>query len=263
MNDDDEKRINGTNLRQQQTEPPVPHTKADLEVKKLHAEIDEISARSKNLTSSLTRWRSSLALAAAILSLFAGGLGLYYGYKDFSTRSKIESERRARQLDFNVGREVIDLSMSLSSSEAVKRRNAAILLSAYEEHSVPIHIANLNTHDDALAKSIIRSLKLIMGKKHIRNKPELVITPLIDEAKSFFSSELNKDNPDTLAMTFFATAFKDLFAKSNNNDVLNALQDLVALLNNAEKKTENENMKDKIQTLRAKVQETYRTVSGD
>jgi hypothetical protein len=263
MNEGQEKECGGSESGPQQAGSAVAETKARLEVDKLNAEIEEIRARTTGPSAVLARWTGSVGLAVTILSLTAGGVGLYYGFKDFGTRSENEADRRARQLDFNVGREVIELSMSLSSSDMTKRRNAAILLSAYEEHSVPILVASLRTHDQVLADSVIRSLSLILDKPRIHNKPELVIKPLREEAEELFADELQKDEPDTLAMTFFADAFGEMFAETKNPDVLGALQRLETLITSTAETISDENLKEKLQALTAKVQEAHRAVYGN
>ncbi len=240
----------------------LPENKSDLEVAKLQAEVDEIRARTKGPAAFLARWTGISGLAVTILSLLAGGAGLYYGYMDFRTRSENEADRRARQLDFAVGREIIELSMSLSSSDKTKRTNATILLSAYEEHSVPILVANLRTRDQTLAESVVRSLKLILKKPRILKKPELVKTPLVEEAQAVFAEELQKDNPDTLAMTNFADAFGEIFAGTKDTDILGLLDHLDNQIVLVEKKVTKKQLKDDLQGLVRKVKEARSAVKG-
>ena len=241
---------------------PLPEDKAGLEVAKLRAEVEEIHARTKGPAATLARLTGITGLVVTMLSLIAGGVGLYYGYMDFRTRSENEVNRQARQLDFEVGRAIIELSMSLSSSDKTKRTNATILLSAYEEHSVPILLANLRTHDQTLAESVVRSLKLILKKPRIREKPELVKTPLVEEAQAVFAEELQKDAPDTLAMTYFADAFGEIFAGTKDTDVLGLLNRLDDQVVSAEKTVTTTELKDDLRGLLSKVREARRAVKG-
>ncbi len=213
-----------------QPEPDSDAEKKRLEVEKLRVEIKEIRSRTHGFSTTVRNWSGIAGLLVTVISLFAAGAGLYYGYHDFRTRSEIESDRQARQLDFEVGREIIELSQNLSASDKTKRTNAAILLSAYEEHSVPILVASLHTQDQALADAIIRSLGLILEKPRLRGYPGFVANPLIEETESLFASELKKADPNTLTMTTFVGAIRELFAGSRNQAVLASLQRLEALL---------------------------------
>lgn len=211
-------------------ESDIEAQKKRLEVEKLQAEVDEITGRTRGASAIVARWSGITGLLVTILGLGAGGAGLYYGYQDFSTRSENESLRRARQLDFEVGREIIELSQNLSDADKTKRTGAAILLSSYEEHSVPILVANLHTEDQALAGAIVRSLGLILEKPRLREKPELVAGPLIEETEILVAGELKKSGPNTLAMSTFIDALGKLFAGSQNKAVLDALQRLETLV---------------------------------
>jgi len=207
-------------------DPTLGEQKKSLEVEKLRAEVDEIRARTKGPSATVARWSGIAGLMLTIIGLGAGGAGLYYGYQDFSTLSENEAERRARQLDFEVGREIIELSQNLSDADKTKRTSAAILLSAYEEHSVPILVSNLPDQDAALTATIVRSLGLILEKPRLIDKPEKVAVPLINETRSMFDAELKRASPETRDMGIFVDALGTLFAGSRNQGVLDALKDL-------------------------------------
>lgn len=244
---------------EQQMDAGIANTKSRLEIDKLRAEIVEIQARTIGLSAKVSRWTGVAGLIVTFLALVAGGVGLIYGYLDFRTRSEIEVDRQARQLDFIVGRNIIELSTNLSSSDTTKRANAAILLSAFEEHSVPILIANLRTHDKALADSIVRSLGLILDKPRIRDKPDLVVRPLIEEVEALFVDELQKDEPDTLTMIFFVEAFGELFAKTGNTNTLDTLDRLNDQVIEAQK---DQDLKIKLENVAMIIKGVRRIVEG-
>lgn len=241
------------------TDPNIDEQKKRLEVDKLQAEVDEINGRTQGASAIVARWSGITGLLVTIVGLGAGGAGLYYGYQDFSTRSENESMRRARQLDFEVGREIIELSQNLSDADKTKRTSAAILLSAYEEHSVPILVANLHTEDQALAGAIVRSLGLILEKPRLREKPEQVASPLIEETEILVAGELIKSEPNTLAMSTFVDALGKLFAGSQNQAVLDALQRLDIMLH---QDSFDDAMRQKLQNVERKIGQARSVVAG-
>lgn len=171
----------------------------ELRMKKLQAEIDEITFRIETekgrieadqgkifriLTKgTLKAWAKSLPVVVTVLAGVVAMLIQAGGYL----------EQWGRKFDFDLNKEMIDLVVNdLNSDKQKKRESAEILLSAYEKHAIPVLLWNLERVDDPDAT--ITSLSLIKAKSKV--KPADVIDPLIKSAEKIFKiKDATKDKP--------------------------------------------------------------------
>jgi hypothetical protein len=196
--------------------------KEDLEIEKLQAEVAELQAKTRAHTSKLSKFRTWLTVVLGVGSLIGGVTTFYFRSETFLIQQK-------RRYEFEAPQQIIVLAEKLGSENSMVRDNAAILLSAFEEHAVPILVSNLRRTDTPdLSRSLIASLKLIMQKQDI--KPDQVLGPLLEETKLVFEEEYRRQNPDTKAITNYILALKEVGAGQKAVKIITALEAIEARL---------------------------------
>lgn len=188
--------------------------KLKYEIQKTLLEIDEI----KNKSSENTKWQNIITNyttpVASILAAVSVGWALFVGASTYL-------EQRKLAFDIQLTREMIDLSKQLSSNVDIERNNAAILISAYEEHAVPILVRNLRvTHPTDFADHLIESLSVIMEKERIKLKPEIVLEPLIQQTLTVFAAEHQKTEYSLPMMVNHLTALGSLATNAQKEDIV-------------------------------------------
>jgi hypothetical protein len=215
--------MSGTNPAAATTVTGGADEKAALEVEKLRAEIDELRDRHGAVA-----WvRTVLAVLLSLVTIIGGGWGAFEAASRYF-------DQRGKELQFQVTGELVALSKQLASSDAIERASAALLLSGYEEHAVPVLAAALRHTDEqkpGLPGQIIESLKLVMAKERVRDRPMAVFDPLLSQAKlAFREAASSSDDRTREAVWNFLDAIGALGVGSGSQDLLSALDEYEALI---------------------------------
>lgn len=191
--------------------------KLRLEIKKLAAEVKQIEARLRSERDRAAKLKQYLGILIAIVTLGAGGWGLYTGASTFL-------DQRERQYEVTVSKELIELSRQLASEDRIVRANAAILLSAFEVHAIPILVENLSVTDKAgLHDDIRNSLALIMKKKRLAETPDLVLIPLKDQMVFVFEEQARRLEPSLEVILNYVETLAVLANDSEHEGILKAI----------------------------------------
>ena len=197
-------------------DPDLARQKLRLEIDKLAAEVRQIEAQllaGKDWVATLKR---KFGVIAVILTVGVGGWGLYTGIWTFL-------DQRERQYEFNVSKELIELSRQLASDDRIERANAAILLSAFEVDAIPILVENLSVTDkEGLHTDIRKSLALIMKKNNVRKKPGRVLQPLARQMEAVFDEQVRQPRPSVNAILNYVQTLKVLAQGSQHKTSLAA-----------------------------------------
>lgn len=191
--------------------------KLRLEIEKLAAEVKQIEAQLRPKQDRAAKLKQYIGVLVVIVTLFAGGWGLYTGASTFL-------DQRERQYEFNVSKELIELSRQLASEDRIMSANAAILLSAFEVHAVPILVENLSVTDNESFHANIRdSLALIMKKKRIVEDPDLVLLPVTDEMEFVFEEQARRPGPSLDVILNYVQTLAVLAKGSEHNVILDVI----------------------------------------
>ena len=197
--------------------------RARLETEKLQAEIVEIRAPIDDIKAWWSRWHKAVALLVAVVTLAAGGCGLFKQAQAFL-------EERARRFDIQLDAKMIELSFQLDSPEPKEASSAAVLLSAYEDHAVPILVDHLRDANPKLKDDLIESLERIMGKKRIRKDPDKVLSPLLRQTSLVFREETRDPWPSSKEMSNYLDAIERVARGLAHPATLKTLSELEAMI---------------------------------
>ncbi len=147
------------------------------QLEKLQAEVQAIHSREKAEAALATKFKSWIAVLTALVALTAGGWGLWNGISQFL-------DQQRQELEFQVDSSIVQLGKDLYSADDSKFESAALLLSFYEEHSVPLLAARIGTVTSPKLLSFLQSaLELVATKEHLQEAPEKLVTPLLTYAR--------------------------------------------------------------------------------
>ncbi len=195
--------------------------KTRKEAEKLEAETREINSRLESKPSYWDKSKERVIFLTALVTLGAGGWGLYATVNEYFHQREQEAEQAEREYTFTVNKEMIDLSQQLASKKSEVRHHAALLLSAFEEDAVPILVANLRLTDKGdLPEQVTKALELVLSKEKSKDKKkqkeriERILSYIGDEAEAFLEDQYLRNNYDFLAIRNFIVALGKLGARS-------------------------------------------------
>lgn len=211
--------MSGDNSTATSTILGAANEKAALELEKLRVEIDEIEDRLRASRSAAARVKTWAGVLVSVVAIVSGAVGViqvagnYFVQKD-------------KELQFQITGELVNLSKQLASSDAIERANAALLLSGYQEHAVPLLAATLRRTDKpGLPEQIIESLKLVKAKERVREHPEAVFDPLLAQADlAYRELTVSTDTKKQAALWIYLKAIGELGRGTGNEKLLSALE---------------------------------------
>jgi hypothetical protein len=191
--------------------------KQEFEIEKLKVEIAQATDEINASRSVFRKIKSGLAILISITALGSGIFGVIKIAGDYFAQ-------RERQLRFEVSKEVIELSKQLGSDDRIARSNAALLLSEYGEHAVPILVSALGeTNKPGLPDRLIYSLELILKKERIKENPQLVLEPLLRQTGFAIQEMVKASKPDLESVSNYLAAIGHLAAGCKDARVSKAL----------------------------------------
>lgn len=192
-----------------------------MEISKLAAETEEIERRLAAKPSFWNKSRDSIIYLTALVTLGAGGFGIFNEVGTYLSQRQREIEQAEKAYEFNINQEIILLSRQLASPIEIERNNAALLLSGFEENALPILVENLRLTDKgSLPQKLTNSLDLILRKKKSddlkkqKQRTERILTFVAREAEAFFDTQYSGDDYDLLAMKNYIVAMGRLGARA-------------------------------------------------
>lgn len=146
------------------------------EIAKLESETAAIRQRLRHEGSVRHRMSAWSKILATLVGLPVALFGLLEGTSRFL-------EQRAEELEFQINREMIDLANQLLSEDPGKPETAALLLSSFEEHGVPVLVSRISFADSSLLPHLISALEIVASKSRVRREPEGVLEPILRQAE--------------------------------------------------------------------------------
>lgn len=198
--------------------------KTQAEIDKLNAEIDQIRALREFEATRLGRFQPWSAAALAVVGIFSGAWATYEVASGYF-------EQQARQLEFTVTGDIINLSSQLADTDPIKRANAALLLSGFEEHAVPILVSTLRRTDrTGLADHIIHALALILKKERIKDHKDKVFAPLGRQMRLDFEEAARSSPSKTDSVIHYLDAVAQLGVGTGSSALLESIDDSKKIL---------------------------------
>ncbi len=193
--------------------------KAALELAKLRVEIDEIEDRLRASRSAVAQVKIWAGVLVSVVAIVSGAIGVIQVAGSYFVQQD-------KELQFQITGELVDLSKQLASADAIERANAALLLSGYQEHAVPLLAATLRRTDKpGLPEQIIESLKLVKANEHVREHPEAVFDPLLAQADlAYRELTVRADRKKQAALWKYLKAIDELGRGTGNEKILSALE---------------------------------------
>ena len=189
--------------------------KTRKEAAKFDAETREIK---KRLEAKPSRWDKSKEMVVyftALVALFGGAFGLYKTVDSYFGQRTQEIEQAERAYDFNVNKEIIQLSQQLASDKAVERINAALLLSAFEQDAIPILVANLRVINKGdLPYHLVNAIEMILKKDKLKERARPILGYIAREAEAFVDSQYKSGGYDVRAIVNYIHALGQLGARA-------------------------------------------------
>lgn len=197
----------------------IASEKAALELAKLRVEIKEIEARLRASRSAAARMKSWAGVLVSVVAIVSGAFGVIRVAGNYFVQQD-------KELQFQITGELVDLSKQLASADAIERANAALLLSGYQEHAVPLLAATLRRTDKpGLPEQIIESLKLVKANEHVREHPEAVFDPLLAQADlAYRELTVSTNTKKQAALWNYLKAIDELGRGTGNEKILSALE---------------------------------------
>lgn len=172
----------------------------------------------------LARLSGPLKVVGSLVTLLAAAWGLYETVTRYF-------EQREREYEFKVSQEMIALSKQLGSDHPIDRGHAALLLSSFEEHAVPILLSNLDVVDDPeLTGQLIESLQIVAIKRRVQKHPENVIDPLLRQIQVLLDKECRASPPSIEAMNNYLKALAAVTAEFRQPKIRQRVVEVLRLL---------------------------------